>query len=423
LFEERRSGKIQPAVEVRFRRKDGTAIWTLLSARPIFRHGQFAGALDMFTDVTGRRLAEERFRVFFELSAAGYALIDPVSHRFLSVNRRFCEITGRDANQLVGLSFEDITHPEDRADDDERFGALFAGRVGEVSTEKRYLRPDGTVVWVHLTTSMVRDPTGKPELQISVVEDITARKKAEQEFEAELQRQITQRTRELDEKTKQLESFCYTVAHDLRAPLRAINGFADYAIEDIGSDHPQASGFLDRIRKSTTRLDALITDLLNYTRIDQLPVTHDRIDLRPVIDSALRDLDEEIRQSDAVIQVKEPLPAVIGEQSILEQMVLNLVSNAVKFHRPDEPPHVDIFARDGDGRVRLFVQDRGIGIPPEYHQRIFRVFERLQTSRGYPGTGMGLAIVARGAERLGGECGVESEPGKGSTFWIDLKRA
>lgn len=552
LFAERRSGRRESAVEVRFRHRDGHAVWTLLSARPLYRDGNFIGALDVFTDVTARRQAEARFRLFFESSAAGHALIDPTTRRFLTVNRRFCEITGRREEELLNLTVSDITHPAHRQTDEAQFAELHAGRATEVRMEKRYVQPDGSTRWVDVTSTMIRDPNGAPEVQLNVVQDITARKIVEAElaesrtrlrlavevadlgvfyhdgatgelawneqmkrllgfaagdqpslvslmdrvhpedrkavektvgtllqvrdherevesefrvvlpdegtrwvkasavsqprenldgtttfhvvgtvrdisaqkaFEAELQKQISQRTRELDDKSRQLEGFSYTIAHDLRAPLRAINGYADCAMEEIAPlGRPEVLDYLERIRAATRRLDALINDLLSYSRINQIEVTSGNVNLAAAVDRVLRELQPEIERRHAKVTVHRPIPSVLGEESIIEQVIINLLGNALKFTPPGQPPEIDISTSDGDGKVRVTVTDHGIGIASEYHQKIFKVFERLQSARAYPGTGIGLAIVARGMERLGGRYGVRSAPGKGSAFWIELKR-
>lgn len=550
VFAQCRNG--QPAiVEVKFRRKDGKGLWTLMSACALRENGVFIGTLGMFTDITARRVAEERFRLFFESSAAGYVLIDPATGRYLHANRRWCEMLRRTPEELRQLTYRDVTHPDDRGPDLQRFADLFAGRVSELTVEKRYLRSDGTAFWGQITSSLVRDGAGVPRLQLGIVQDISARKKTEEELlesqtrlrlaveaadlgiyfyneetgenmwsdrarriiglppdgpvtaemvfarvhpddrayvqaemevirggrgtsrdfsleyrvvlpggierhvaaqgvteartditgrpvlhllgtlrditavkqsELTLRNKVTERTRALQEKTQQLEGFVYTVAHDLRAPLRSINGLAELLAEELETMSRDVTlGYLERIKAATRRMDALIRDLLAYSRVGQVEITCETVDLRAVLGAVLHDLDGEITRGGARVAVSKELPCVRGERTIVEQAVLNLVSNAIKFTRPGEPPRVTISATAHDGWVRLAVRDEGIGIPPQYHKRIFNVFERLQASRDIPGTGIGLAIVAKGMERLGGRYGVESEPGRGSTFWIELK--
>ncbi len=168
-----------PAVlDLRLKHRDGSAVWCLVSARPVFGENGFLGALDLCTDITARRTAEEKFHGFFELSAAGHALVDPLSHRFLQVNDRWCRMLGRTREELTGgITFLDVTHPEDRPLDQQRLADLRAGRISELVADTRYLRKDGSVFWGHLTSSIVRQ--GATDLQFSVVQDITPRQQAE----------------------------------------------------------------------------------------------------------------------------------------------------------------------------------------------------------------------------------------------------
>lgn len=558
MFEERRRGVAVHGVDIRFRHRDGGEVWMLLSARPVFQEGAFAGALDMFTDNTERRAAErasraaaEQFRVFFESGATGHVHIDPVTKRFIHTNERFREITGYTAEELGRMTYIDLTHPDDRGRDTELVAQLYDGSAREIHVEKRYCRRDHSEVWVEVTATLVRDAAGTPVMQISVVQDVDARKHAEAaqrateaqlrvaidaaelgtflfeperervhwsdrtrnllgfppgepesmdrffsrvhpedrprteerwayalrapegedlnaEFrvvlpggavrhltaagrviappsgrggrlvvgtlrdvterrlsEADLQRKVDERTAALQEKTNQLEAFLYTVAHDLRSPLRAISGYAELAVEDFGRELPDgATGYLGRIRTSAQRLDGLIRDLLTYSRIAQVDLAPENVPLGASVEWAVREFEREIAAKQAVVEVAPDLPTVVAERSLVDQVMLNLISNALKFVPAGVPPRVRISATgQAGGMVRVQVADNGIGIAPEHHARIFRVFERLKDAAAYPGTGVGLAIVARAADRLGGRVGVESRQGGGSTFWVELRRA
>ena len=238
-----------------------------------------------------------------------------------------------------------------------------------------------------------------------------------------LEREIAERRRveeELRSSNKELEAFTYSVSHDLRGPLRAITGFSDVLLKDY-IDHikdEEGRDFLRRIAAGARQMDALIQDLLAFSRLGREKISIGPVDLGKTIDDALAQVDA----NGAEIHKQDGLPQSIGNRTLLAQVFSNLVSNAVKFVAPEVKPRVRIRADLNGERVRVWVEDNGIGIAPEYHERIFRVFERLNPGNGYPGTGIGLAIVRRAMERMGGRCGVESAPGKGSRFWIELPK-
>jgi signal transduction histidine kinase len=179
-------------------------------------------------------------------------------------------------------------------------------------------------------------------------------------------------------------------------------------------------GYFASMIRAGGRMDALITDLLAYTRLARQDVSLQNLDLEAVVDRVLGEMREGLSTKRAEVSVERPLPKVLAHPLLLGQAISNLVSNAAKFVPPGRQPQIRIGAQDRNGRVRLWIQDNGIGISPEYHQRIFRVFERLHSGAEFPGTGIGLAIVRRAAERMSGAVGVESEEGKGSRFWLDL---
>lgn len=241
---------------------------------------------------------------------------------------------------------------------------------------------------------------------------------------AELERKVEERTQELRATMAELEAFAYSVAHDLRAPLRAMRGFGQVLLEEHASTlDAEARDYLARIAAASAQLDALIQDLLEYTRIGRAGVRLEEIALETFLTELLRQTAPELREARADVRLEGPFPRVRADPVILAQIVRNLLSNAVKFVAPGVAPQVTLRAESVADRVRLWVEDNGIGIPPQHRERIFRVFERLHRAEDYPGTGIGLAIVRRGIERMGGRVGVESEVGRGSRFWIELEAA
>jgi signal transduction histidine kinase len=239
-----------------------------------------------------------------------------------------------------------------------------------------------------------------------------------------LEERVKERTRKLEERNEELEAFAYTVAHDLRAPIRAMHGFSDALLEDFGDVLGyRGRDYAKRVVDAARRMDALVRDLLEYSQIVRGDIVLAPVELTGVVRGVIANEEEEIRLSGAEVAVDGPLPTVLGHQATLSQAVLNLVGNALKFVPPGKTPRVRISAERRDTWTRLWVADNGLGIAPEQQEMIFRVFERLHRREDYPGTGIGLAIVRKGVERMGGRSGVESTPGTGSRFWIELQTA
>jgi signal transduction histidine kinase len=241
---------------------------------------------------------------------------------------------------------------------------------------------------------------------------------------AELERRVAERTAALREANAEMEAFTYSVSHDLRAPLRGIQGFAHALLDDYG-DRLGDTGrdYARRIAAAGERLDGLVQDLLAYSRLSRAELQLRPVELGAVVKDVLAQIEADLGERRARVTVEGPVPAVVGHEATLAQVVLNLLTNAVKFVTPGVEPEVRIHAEPRGGRVRLWVADNGIGIAPEHQERIFGVFERLHGIERYPGTGIGLAVVRRGVERMGGSVGVESAPGQGSRFWIELPAA
>ena len=319
----------------------------------------------------------------------------------------------------------------------------------------------GSRVWVLLSETLsIND--GETAID-GLLEDISDRKSAEAEIRSineNLERRVRERTAELETANKDLEAFSYSVSHDLREPLRAIEGFAQALLEDFADSLPPlGQEYAQRIVAAANRLDKLIQDMLKYSRLSRADLQRSRVNLSAVVAEALTQLEVEIQQCQAQISVAEPLPEVIGDYTALLSAIFNLLGNAVKFVTPDIQPQVRVWAEEIEGQggkgtrgqgdkgtrgnspltstgaqlcapthsplitskwVRLWIEDNGIGIAPKYQQQIFQVFERLHGVESYGGTGIGLAIVHKGMERMGGEVGVESQLGQGSRFWLEL---
>lgn len=237
----------------------------------------------------------------------------------------------------------------------------------------------------------------------------------------DLERRVAERTADLDASNRELDAFAYSAAHDLRAPLRAMHGFADAILEDYGSRLDEAGrNYLARIVKASQNMDTLIRDLLAYSRLGRKQITLEGVPLDEVVKEVLVDLAVEIEMRHASISLEVPALWVEAHRGTLKQVILNLVSNAIKFVAPEKIPEVRIQASARDGRVILSVSDNGIGIAPGHRERIFNVFERLHGAETYPGTGIGLSIVKKGLACMHGKIHVESGE-NGSQFQADLR--
>jgi signal transduction histidine kinase len=225
---------------------------------------------------------------------------------------------------------------------------------------------------------------------------------------------------ELKNANSELEAFSYTVSHDLRAPLRSISGYVGVLFEEYGSRlDEEGRGHLFALDRAAKRMDALTRDLLAYGRVAREAVTLEPVSLKPLLEVVLSVIGS-ANTHPAKITIEPDLLDVMGHRFLLEQCLTNLISNATKFVSPGVIPEVRIRTEPRGSQVRLWIEDNGIGIDASYHQKIFSMFERVGDLRRYEGTGIGLAIVHRAVQRMGGACGVESALGQGSRFWVDL---
>jgi PAS domain S-box-containing protein len=256
------------------------------------------------------------------------------------------------------------------------------------------------------------------------MQDLRKRDRSLAELNRTLENQVEKRTSELKESLGDMEWFARTVAHDLRAPLRGISGLAEALVEDVGSRLGlEGSALASRIQEGCGRMNALIQDILAYSRASHLEIALEPLDLAAIVDTAERQMAADLAARRAVIVAPGPFPRVIAHAGLLVQAVANLLDNASKFVAPGITPSIQVRAERHEDRVRLLIEDNGIGVDPEYADRIFKAFERLHSTQAYPGTGLGLAIVRRCVERMRGKVGLEPRPTGGSIFFIELPAA
>lgn len=288
--------------------------------------------------------------------------------------------------------------------------------------EVQLQRSDGTPFWALLTTTL-KTIEGVVVVD-GLLEDITERKEAEvklQQLNASLEARVRERTGQLEATNQDLEEFAYSISHDLRAPLRTIQGYAQILLENLSESlDPENLEYLQRIAVNAEQLETLIADLLTYSRLRQTEIDLEPVNLSQVLANVLRYLQPEIDRQQAQIHIEEPLPVVQANRLILIQVLTNFLSNALKFVASDVQPRVRVWAEPQEQQTRLWIEDNGIGISSDKQQEIFRPFTRLHSEEEYPGTGIGLAIARKGVERMKGQVGVESQLGQGSRFWVEL---
>lgn len=358
------------------------------------------------------RERDARFRLAQEHSAIGLALVG-LDGRWLDVNPALCRILGRSESDLLRLTFQAITHPDDLDADLGQVQRLLAGEIDGYSMEKRYFRGDGHVVWAQLHGTVVRDDAGEPLYFVAQVQDITATK----EMLAELERQHA----ELQRSNAELEQFAYVASHDLSEPLRSIRGFAELLEADLAGElSGESAEYLGFLTDAAGRMQSLINDLLAFSRVSRSALEAVAVDLDAVLADVLDVFGPTIVESGATVECR-PLPVVQGNRSLLTQLLQNLVGNALKFRQPDAAPVVLVRSTHvEDGLVELVVEDNGIGIGPEYRERVFRMFQRLHTRTAYEGTGMGLAISAKIVESLGGRIWIDDSTLGGTAVHLTL---
>lgn len=395
-------------------------------------------------DLSERRATEEAL-ARTELSYQ--KLLDTIEGIVWEADAKTLDITlvNRYAERLLGYPLTEWMRPgfwenhvyvEDRERITHAIARAAASRE-DLRIDYRVLTAGREMLWLHDSiTVLERD--GRLKL-LGVAIDVTEREHAQDRLRQAhdlLERRVAERTAKLRETVADLEAFSYSISHDMRAPLRAMQGYASLLEAMLGGEiKPQVLEYVHRIMAGAERLDALIRDVLNYSRVARAPLALKPIPLSGLVENILNDYPtlSKVREQ---IQVQQPLLPVVGHEAFVGQALSNLLTNAVKFVPPGRRPSVRVWTEEahrndpartpednGHDWVRIWVEDNGLGISLQDQQRIFRIFERVNAGDKYEGTGIGLAIVQKAIERMGGRVGVQSRPGEGSKFWIELRGA
>jgi PAS domain S-box-containing protein len=366
---------------------------------------------------------EDQYHDLFENAQELILTLDPTG-KFLSLNKAAERTLGVSRYDAVEKNFAEFVAPEERECFVDFLGDAArqnSSKLGEFVVKSSNGRPASLELSCHL---MNRPAAEQKELQV-IARDITERKRAEAEIHGLtnfLEKRVEERTAQLEAANKELEAFSYSVSHDLRAPLRAIEGFSKILLEEnLAEADEDTQHLLDGIQKNSRRMAQLIDDLLQFSRITRSSIISAEVDLEDLFQTVFEE--QKSLQPEHRVEFRlHKLPVVKGDAALLRQVVENLVSNALKYSRDREVVKIEVGTRQDPEEHIVYVKDNGVGFDMRYAQKLFQVFQRLHSDKEFEGTGVGLAIVHRIVSRHGGRIGVDAEPGKGATFFFTLPK-
>jgi PAS domain S-box-containing protein len=372
-------------------------------------------ALEVSRRDTARRVSEARYRTLFDYAPDGIVIADQKSY-YLDANPSICRMLGYTREEFIGLHASDIVAPAELPHIGSALSVL--NEKIDYQREWQFRRKDGSVFSAEVIATQMPDGN-----LMAMIRDITERKQAEEKvhrLNAELEQRVIQRTAQLETANKELESFSYSVSHDLRAPLRAVNGFAGIVMNEFSAQFPaEAQKYLERIRIGGQRMGELIDDLLAFSRLGRQAMQLQAVDSARLVQDVLDESASEREGRQIELRVGN-LPVFNGDPALLKQVWVNLVSNAIKYSRGREPAVIEIGCEQTNGESVFFVRDNGTGFDMQYVHKLFGVFQRLHRADEFEGTGVGLAIVQRIVHRHGGRIWAEAGLGSGATFYFTI---
>jgi PAS domain S-box-containing protein len=409
-------------VVYRIRRADGTYVWFETTGHAVLDldSGEIVEIQTSSRDVSRRtgteallRESEQRFRLAMANAPIGMALIG-LDGSFVEFNDRVCEILDRPREELLDLTFQDLTHPDDLDADLAYVQQLLSGEIAHYEMDKRYLRPSGEIVWALLSGSLVRSGVDEPLYFIAQIVDISIRKRALSELE------VTSRS--LERSNAELQHYASVAAHDLRSPLATLSGFLELLAHRY-EDRLDAQGIqiMQVARRVTMQLAETVESLLQLAQVGHDELTHEVVDTGEVLEEVVESIGATLTTSEADLRIG-PLPKVRGDRAQLRLLFQNLLLNALKFRDPERPLVVTIDAERAAPWWRFTFADTGRGVAPADREVIFEPFGRNQEGYKVGGTGIGLATCKRVVERHGGSIGVEAAD-PGACFWFTLPAA
>jgi PAS domain S-box-containing protein len=409
------------------------------SLNPILdAEGNVIAVTGIVRDVTERKKtekalqeSEERFRVIFEGANDGILVADVKTQRFVLANPQMCEMVGYPLEDLLKMSLPDIHPKESLAYVVDQFKRS-ANKELLLAKDIPLLRSDKQIVYCEVSSKLLE--IWKQQCLVGFFRDVTERKKAEKKLDdsyralekqlseiSMLQKELENANKLLGQSNVDLENYTYVVSHDLKAPLRAIRSFSAFILEDYNEKLDETGkDYFQRIIDASTRMDALIENLLLLSRVGRKFMEVETVDLNQLLEEIATDLEPTLKKNNGKI-VFHNLPKVTIPRTWMKQIFMNLIDNGLKFNK-SKTPTVEVTCEDRDTELLFKVSDNGIGVEEKYFDRLFTLFERLHTQEEYPGTGAGLAICKKIVQQFGGRIWIESQVGKGSTFFFTLSK-
>ena len=393
--------------------------------------GQVLGVFAAARDITeterlqdALRASEVRLGVLFDNAPIGVGEVT-LNGELVRVNQYFCNFVGYTAEEVLSMrGMTDLLHSDDIETHRAIRARIAAEEIDTYSAERRFIQKGGALIWGEVQRSLVRDPAGRPLLYIDTVRDITAQREAEAEVRtltAELEARVRQRTAELERSNRNLQAFSYSIAHDLRTPLRGLNGFSQALLEEFAELLGETGrGYARRIQAASERMGAILDDLLRLSQVTHADMNLARVDLSAEVTA----IAEGLRSRDAGRRVRFAIQKrvwVTADRILIRAVLEDLLENAWKFTARRDEAIIEFAAgTDDDGEVYFYVRDNGVGFEPAYADKLFQPFQRLHAAREFPGTGVGLASVQRIVERHGGRAWAQGAVDGGATFYFTL---
>jgi PAS domain S-box-containing protein len=365
------------------------------------------------------RLSERRFRSIYDHANVGICVCDR-SGKIVMANTGLQNLYGYSEEEILKSNFYSVATSGDITEmeaDLYNYEKIILGEIERYSIEKKELTSDGRLIHVNKIVSAIKNEEDEVQYTVMLTDDITTRKNNEEKIKG-LNTELAVQVGKLETVNKELEAFSYSISHDLRAPLRAIDGFSKIILEDQKDDfNDESKRLLGVIIKNSGKMAMLIDDLLTFSRLSRQVVEFKPIDFGAMVDDIIEE-----QAIDRNSMIVEKLPEAIGEKTMMKQVFSNLIGNAVKFSSKKKKPEIKIGCEEKETCFEFYVSDNGVGFNMVYYSKIFGVFQRLHTEAEFTGTGVGLAIVQKVLEKHNGEIWAESKERKGTTFFFTLPK-